>query len=134
MHQLYTFSKLKPSLSSNGTTSPSKTLQPSELTSFCEEASRKFSSLIAKSVLVAELTHVDDIVPVSIPSSGEKSWQLHSFPLASLADECEKFYELESSKTFDDYAGNYFVLATVFPSKGRCVLSPCRNTKGLSGA
>ncbi|KAG4393591.1 hypothetical protein AAZX31_03G108000 [Glycine max] len=128
------------SLSSNGTTSPSKTLQPSELTSFCEEASRKFSSLIAKSAFVAELTHVDDTVPVSnriwlsapsmlslsfspastvsvsIPSSGEKSSQLHSFPLASLADECEKFYELESSKAFDDYAGNYFVLATVFPS------------------
>ena len=58
---------------------------------------------------------------VSIPSSGEKSSQLHSFPLASLADECEKFYELESSKAFDDYAGNYFVLATVFPSSKVCL-------------
>ena len=58
---------------------------------------------------------------MSIPSFGEKSSQLHSFPLASLADECEKFYELESSKAFDDYAGNYFVLATVFPSSKVCL-------------
>ncbi|RDY01976.1 Calmodulin-interacting protein 111, partial [Mucuna pruriens] len=129
------------SLSSNGTT-PSKTHQPQELTSLCEEASRKFPSLIAKSAFVGEITHVDDTVPVSkgfriwlsepsmlssslspgsivsvsIPSSGEKSLQLHSFPLASLANECVKFHGLEIAKAFDDDAGNYFVLATVFPS------------------
>uniref|UniRef100_A0A0R0EXN2 AAA+ ATPase domain-containing protein n=1 Tax=Glycine max TaxID=3847 RepID=A0A0R0EXN2_SOYBN len=128
------------SLSSNAATTPSKTLQPSELASLCEEASRKFPSLIAKSAFIAELAQVDDTVPVSnriwlsapsmlslslppgstvsvsIPSSGEKISQLHSFPLASLANECEKLYGLESSKALDDYAGNYLVLATVFPS------------------
>ncbi|KHN08907.1 Calmodulin-interacting protein 111 [Glycine soja] len=128
------------SLSSNAATTPSKTLQPSELASLCEEASRKFPSLIAKSAFIAELAQVDDTVPVSnriwlsapsmlslslppgstvsvsIPSWGEKISQLHSFPLASLANECEKLYGLESSKALDDYAGNYLVLATVFPS------------------
>lgn len=34
----------------------------------------------------------------------------------SLANECVKFYGLESGKAFHDDAGNYFVLATVFPS------------------
>ncbi|TKY62736.1 nucleoside-triphosphatase protein [Spatholobus suberectus] len=129
------------SLSYSATT-PSKTHQPQHLTSLCEEASRKFPSLIAKSPFVGEITHVDDTVPVSkgfriwlsetsmlssslspgsivsvsIPSSGEKSSQLHSFPLASLANECVKFYGLEIGKACDDDAGNYFVLATVFPS------------------
>ncbi|CAJ1916124.1 unnamed protein product [Sphenostylis stenocarpa] len=135
-------------LSSNATTTPSKTQQqqPQELASLCEEASRKFPSLIAKSAFVAEITHVDDTVPlfkgfriwlsepsmlssslspgsivsVSIPSSDDnKSSQLHSFPLVSLANECAKRHGLEIGKAVDDDdddAGNYFVLAMVFPA------------------
>ncbi|XP_020219674.1 calmodulin-interacting protein 111 [Cajanus cajan] len=131
------------SLASNATAPSKATRQPHELTSLCERASRSFPSLIANSAFVAEITHVDDTVPVSkgfriwlsepsmlssslppgsivsvsIPSPGEESSQLHSFPLASLANECVKFYELEIGKALDDDdAGNYFVLATVFPS------------------
>ncbi|KAK8473378.1 hypothetical protein PHAVU_001G119600 [Phaseolus vulgaris] len=132
-------------LSSNTTTTPSRTQpqQPQEHASLCVEASRKFPSLIAESAFVAEIIHVDDIVPlfkgfriwlsepsmlssslspgsivsVSIPSSDEKNSQLHSFPLVSLANECAKCNGLEVGKAVDDdVAGNYFVLATVFPA------------------
>ena len=53
-------------LSSNATTTPSKTphQQGQEHASLCEEASRKFPSLIAKSAFVAEIIHVDDTVPL----------------------------------------------------------------------
>jgi len=58
---------------------------------------------------------------VSIPSSDEKSSQLHSFPLLSLANECAKCHGLELGKAVDDdVAGNYFVLATVFPASKVC--------------
>ncbi|BAT85091.1 Calmodulin-interacting protein [Vigna angularis] len=132
-------------LSSNATTVPPKTQQQQaqEHASLCEEASRKFPSLIAESAIVAKIIHVDDTVPlfkgfriwlsepsmlssslspgsivsVSIPSSDEKSSQLHSFPLVSLANECAKCHGLEiGTAVDDDDAGNYFVLATVFPA------------------
>jgi len=53
-------------LSSNTTTTPSRTQpqQPQEHASLCVEASRKFPSLIAESAFVAEIIHVDDIVPL----------------------------------------------------------------------
>ncbi|KAK7336417.1 hypothetical protein VNO77_16958 [Canavalia gladiata] len=129
--------------SSSSTSTPSETLQPEHLVSLCEEASRKFPLLISNSAFVGEITHVDDdtvpiskgsriwlsepsmlssslapgsIVSVSIPSSGRRSTQLHSFPLVSLANQCVKCYGLETSNASDDDAGTYFALATVFPS------------------
>ena len=43
--------------------------------------------------------------------------QLDSFPLQSLTNECVRCYGLETGKiSNDDDAGNYFALATVFPS------------------
>jgi hypothetical protein len=54
---------------------------------------------------------------VSIPSSSKEIAQLHGFPLISLTNECVKCYGLKTCATLDDdAAGNYFVLATVFPS------------------
>ncbi|KAL2320617.1 hypothetical protein Fmac_029586 [Flemingia macrophylla] len=133
--------KHQSSSSSSNATTPSRS--PHELTSLCEQASRKFPSLIAKSAFVAEITHVDDTLPVSkgfriclsesamlssslspasivsvsIPSPPLESSQLLSFPLTSIANECVKFYDLEIGKGLDvDAGGNYFVLATVFPS------------------
>jgi hypothetical protein len=42
----------------------------------------------------------------------------HNFPLTSLTNQCVKCYGLDTSKTLDDdIAGNYFVIATVLPSK-----------------
>ncbi|XP_061372359.1 calmodulin-interacting protein 111 isoform X2 [Gastrolobium bilobum] len=131
---------------SNNNTPSSETRQPEQqLASLCEEASRKFPSFIGKSAFVGEISDVEItpfpkgckiwlsepsmvassiapgyIVSVSIPSSrNKKSAQLHSFPLKSLASECAKCYGLEIGKTSsddDDSAGNYFALATVFPS------------------
>ncbi|QHO44031.1 G2/mitotic-specific cyclin [Arachis hypogaea] len=53
---------------------------------------------------------------VSIASSMNRSVQLN--PLKSLVDECVRCYgDLETGKTLNDVVtGNYFVLATVFPS------------------
>ncbi|BAT88819.1 hypothetical protein VIGAN_05243700, partial [Vigna angularis var. angularis] len=53
-------------LSSNATTVPSKTQQQQaqEHASLCEEASRKFPSLIAESAIVTKIIHVDDIIPL----------------------------------------------------------------------
>jgi hypothetical protein len=54
---------------------------------------------------------------VSIPSSSKEIAQLHGFPLISLTNECVKCFGLKTCATLDDdAAGNYFVLATVFPS------------------
>ncbi|KAG2372014.1 Replication protein [Vigna angularis] len=53
-------------LSSNATTVPSKTQQQQaqEHASLCEEASRKFPSLIAESLIIAKIIHVNNTVPL----------------------------------------------------------------------
>lgn len=47
--------------------------------------------------------------------------QPDSFPLKSLVNECVRCYGLETGKTSDDDEGNYFALATVFPSSKVCL-------------
>lgn len=55
---------------------------------------------------------------MSIPSSSSQGIaQLNTFPLTSLTNECVKCYGLETCNTLDGAAGNYFALATVFPSR-----------------
>ncbi|XP_057738710.1 calmodulin-interacting protein 111 isoform X2 [Arachis stenosperma] len=104
------------------------------------EASRRYPSFIGASAFVAQISAVDNapnskdsriwlselamvssslapgtLVSVSIASSMNRSVQLN--PLKSLVDECVRCYGLETGKTLnDDVTGNYFVLATVFPS------------------
>ncbi|MED6134520.1 hypothetical protein PIB30_037733 [Stylosanthes scabra] len=104
------------------------------------EASRRYPSLIGPSAFVAQVSAVENgpnsrhsriwlsepamvssslapgtLVSVSIPSSIKTSLQVN--PLQSLVDECVSCYGLETGKTLnDDVTGNYFVLATAFPS------------------
>ncbi|OIW03208.1 hypothetical protein TanjilG_21840 [Lupinus angustifolius] len=120
---------------------PSENDDVQQLASFCEHASTKFPSFISKSSFFGKITDFEtshdskgcriwlsepsmvsyslspgSIVSVSIASSGRKNVQLDSFPLKSLVNECARCYGLENGKTLDDEAGNYFALATVFPS------------------
>lgn len=39
-----------------------------------------------------------------------------SFPLSSLADECAAYFGVDAREEMASEAGNYFTLATVFPS------------------
>ncbi|KAE9599743.1 putative ATPase, AAA-type, core, P-loop containing nucleoside triphosphate hydrolase [Lupinus albus] len=121
---------------------PSENDDVEQLASLCEHASTKFPSFISKSTFFAKIIDFDtshnskgcriwlsepsmvsysltpgSIVSVSIASSGRKNVQLDSFPLKSLVNECARCYGLENGKTLDDEAGNYFALATVFPSR-----------------
>ncbi|CAN6700986.1 unnamed protein product [Malus baccata var. baccata] len=102
-----------------------------------EQASIKYPSLIAKSAFVARVADVQDdpksckiwlsepsmvassftpgsIVSVSLPSS--KSRYSDGFPLCSLADECARTFGIGSCGQLANEAGNYFALATIFPS------------------
>lgn len=66
--------------------------------------------------MVASSLAPGSLVSVSIPSSVMP--ESHNFPLTSLTNQCVKCYGLDTSNTLDDdIAGNYFVIATVFPSK-----------------
>jgi hypothetical protein len=51
---------------------------------------------------------------VSLPSL--KSRFSDSFPLSSLADECARRFGVESCEPLANEPGNYFALATIFPS------------------
>ncbi|CAL0322909.1 unnamed protein product [Lupinus luteus] len=129
------------SLSTPEPNTPSENDDVQQLSSFCEHASTKFPSFISKSTFFGKITEFEtshnskgcriwlsepsmvsyslapgSIVSVSIASSGRKNVQMDSFPLKSLVNECARCYGLENWKTLDDEAGNYFALATVFPS------------------
>ncbi|KAL6144654.1 hypothetical protein ACLB2K_055345 [Fragaria x ananassa] len=114
--------------------------EPNEVNfaSCLEQASTKYPSLIAKSAFIAQLTDVDDspkgckvwlsepsmvshsftpgsIVSVSLPCL--KSRYSESFPLSTLADECARRFGVGACQQLDhDEPGNYFALATIFPS------------------
>lgn len=51
---------------------------------------------------------------MSLPSS--KSRYSDGFPLCSLADECARTFGIGSCGQLANEAGNYFALATIFPS------------------
>ncbi|WJX78155.1 hypothetical protein P8452_61405 [Trifolium repens] len=133
-------SRLPPSFPDTATTTAA---EPQQLTSLIQQASQIFPSFISQSAFIAQITDVDStnstskdakiwlsepsmvqsslapgsLVSVSIPSSSKEIAQLHGFPLISLTNECVKCYGLKTCATLDDdAAGNYFVLATVFPS------------------
>ncbi|KAM5579130.1 calmodulin-interacting protein 111-like [Rosa sericea] len=102
-----------------------------------EQASSRYPSLIGKSAFIGQVTDVDDtsksckiwlsepsmvansftpgsIVSVSLPCL--RSRVSESFPLSSLADECARRFGIESCKGLANEPGNYFALATIFPS------------------
>ncbi|KAG8372164.1 hypothetical protein BUALT_Bualt12G0038000 [Buddleja alternifolia] len=106
-----------------------------QLLSYLDEASAKFPSLISKSAFIGAVA--EDAVS---DSRGCKIWlsesamvsssispgctvsvslldkALSGFPLSALSDECGRHFGLDLSENLADEAGNFFALATVFPS------------------
>ncbi|XP_016507038.2 calmodulin-interacting protein 111 isoform X1 [Nicotiana tabacum] len=104
-----------------------------------EEASRKFPSLISKTAFIGRISEdavetVDtkgckiwlsessmlsssispgSIVSVSLASSRKNA---SNFLLSSLVDECTRHFGLEDTENVAHETGNFFALATVFPS------------------
>ncbi|XP_058749228.1 calmodulin-interacting protein 111 [Vicia villosa] len=150
-------SRLSSSSISEPATPPRTIADPQQLASLRQEASRIFPSFISESALVGEITDVEStdslskgskiwlsessmvassvapgsLVSVSIPASSKEIMQLHNFPLTSLTTECVRYYGLETCNTFNHVAGNYFALATVFPSK-KVLKSGVRLSSNLS--
>ncbi|XP_021807874.1 calmodulin-interacting protein 111-like isoform X2 [Prunus avium] len=121
-----------------------------------ELASVKFPSLIGNSAFIGRVTDVQDdpksrkiwlsepsmvassftpgsIVSVSLPCL--KSRHSDEFPLSSLADECARRFGVDSCGQLTNDAGNYFALATIFPSSkvtknGVLLSSSISNTMG----
>lgn len=111
-------------------------LTEDSLASSLEEASTKYPSLISKSAFIGKLIDVErnsrgckiwlsepsmlasslapgSIVSVSLASRKRFS---SSFPLSSLADECGAYFGVDTGEKVGNEVGNYFALATVFPS------------------
>ncbi|PHT30162.1 Calmodulin-interacting protein [Capsicum baccatum] len=110
-----------------------------ELRCCIEEASRKFPTLIARTSFIGRIT--EDPVE-SVDTKGCKIWVSESsmlafsitpgsivsvslaplkkyesnFPLSSLSDECTRRFGLEYTENAAHEAGNFFAVATVFPS------------------
>ncbi|KAM3288903.1 calmodulin-interacting protein [Capsicum chacoense] len=110
-----------------------------ELRCCIEEASRKFPTLIARTSFIGRIT--EDPVE-SVDTKGCKIWVSESsmlafsitpgsivsvslaplkkyesnFPLSSLSDECTRHFGLEYTENAAHEAGNFFAVATVFPS------------------
>ncbi|KAJ8534317.1 hypothetical protein K7X08_007641 [Anisodus acutangulus] len=122
----------------------SSRLSQSELSSdteeelrFCiEEASRKFPNLISTTSFIGRISEdavdakgckiwvseasmlANSISPGSIVSVSLAPLKKHesNFPLSSLVDECTRHFRLEHTENAAHEAGNFFALATVFPS------------------
>ncbi|KAK4378102.1 hypothetical protein RND71_004398 [Anisodus tanguticus] len=122
----------------------SSRLSQSELSSdteeelrFCiEEASRKFPNLISTTSFIGRISEdavetkgckiwvseasmlANSISPGSIVSVSLAPLKKHesNFPLSSLVDECTRHFGLEHTENAAHEAGNFFALATVFPS------------------
>ncbi|XP_021744535.1 calmodulin-interacting protein 111-like isoform X2 [Chenopodium quinoa] len=137
-------SKLQSSLQENPPSSPSSHSSSSffseiDLQNTLQEASRKFPSFITQSSLIAQLSEFDSspnqkgckiwlsessmlassISPASLVSVSLASidgYSNSSFPLSSLSAECSEQFGLDWDGKLDNKAGNYFALATAFPS------------------
>ncbi|CAN1271681.1 Calmodulin-interacting protein 111 [Linum perenne] len=121
---------LTPSLSSEFGVEEEEDVVSSRL----EEASRRFPDLIGKSAVVCRITDVapdfrggkiwlseasmvaSSIVPGSVVSVSVAASASNGFPLSAISIECTTKLSMESidEQTYEE--GNYFALATVFPS------------------
>ncbi|KAL7138315.1 hypothetical protein ABFS83_10G154600 [Erythranthe nasuta] len=107
------------------------------LPSFLDEASARFPSLISRAALVGTVVYdaVSDsrgcklwlsesaMLSSSIPPGSLVSVSLSSldktpsgFPLSVISDECARHFGFDSADNVGEEAGNFFALATVFPS------------------
>ncbi|XP_021863997.2 calmodulin-interacting protein 111 isoform X1 [Spinacia oleracea] len=137
-------SKLQSSQQENPPSSPSPQSSSSHFSEIdfhntLEEASRKFPSFVTKSSLIAQLSEFDSssqqkgckiwlseasmlassISPASLVSVSLASVDQYStsgFPLSSLPTECSEHFGVDWNGSLDDKLGNYFILATAFPS------------------
>ncbi|KAL2895819.1 hypothetical protein RDABS01_000817 [Bienertia sinuspersici] len=125
--------------SSQSSQSSSPHFSESELQQTLEQASRKFPYFISKSSLIVQISEFDtssqqkgckiwlsessmlasSISPASLVSVSLAPIDQNStgaFPLKSLALECSEQLGIDWGEKLDDKAGDYFVLATAFPS------------------
>uniref|UniRef100_A0A5B6ZV40 CI111 double-psi beta barrel domain-containing protein n=1 Tax=Davidia involucrata TaxID=16924 RepID=A0A5B6ZV40_DAVIN len=124
---------------SSSSWTPLADLEVSEEDLLCslDVPSRKYHSLIGKSAFVGRVTDVaadsrgckiwlsessmvaSSLAPgstVSVSLASSKKKLSSNFPLSSLADECARHLGVESVDKMVNKMGNFFVLATVFPS------------------
>nr|GMC90270.1 calmodulin-interacting protein 111 isoform X1 [Ipomoea batatas] len=128
-----------PSPFSNSNRGPE--LGEDDLRCYLEQASRKFPSFISAAAFIGRVSEEAAAAEGGVGSSGCKIWLseasmvsssispgslvsvslassdgLSSFPLSALPDECTRHLGFGFTEQLADEAGNYFVLATVFPS------------------
>ncbi|XP_039026973.1 calmodulin-interacting protein 111-like isoform X3 [Hibiscus syriacus] len=108
-----------------------------DLRGFLDEVSRQYPSLIGKSAFIGRVNHVDSetrsckiwlsessvvasyLTPgslVSVSLAALKNKHSNGFPLSSVTDEYDLPFGVGSADEIAKEAGNYFALATVFPS------------------
>ncbi|GMP86018.1 hypothetical protein CsSME_00038972 [Camellia sinensis var. sinensis] len=126
---------VSPQSSSCSTPLPESEVSEEDVLCSLDEVMRKYPSLIGRSALIGRVTDVTEAkgcklwlsessmvassltpgstVSVSLASSRKFS---SSFPLSSLADECAKHFGVGCNDKMVNDVGNYFALATVFPS------------------
>ncbi|KAK4412808.1 Calmodulin-interacting protein [Sesamum alatum] len=68
---------------------------------------------LSESAMVSSSISPGSLVSVSLSSLGKV---LRGFPLSTLSDECARHFGFDLADTLADEAGNFFALATVFPS------------------
>lgn len=116
---------------------PHSEVSADELQCTLDEASSKYPSLIGKSALIGRVANVQpnsrgckiwlsepsmvtlSIVPgstVSVSLASSRKKFPTEFPLSSLADECARRFGADLGDRMANKVGNYFVLATVYPS------------------
>ncbi|CBI32813.3 unnamed protein product, partial [Vitis vinifera] len=126
-----------PSVSSVLTPPPDLEISEEDLLRYLDEASSKCPSLIGKSAFIGRVTGVDpdskgckiwlsepsmvafNLAPgstVSVSLASSKKKFSNGFPLSSLTDESTRHFQVDSGNKMPGEAGNYFALATVFPS------------------
>ncbi|GAB2295622.1 hypothetical protein Dimus_029778 [Dionaea muscipula] len=122
---------------SASTRGPNTDLVENELSSFIQEACRRFPSFTSERAVVGRVTGVESqskgcriwlsessmvassispgsIVSVALAPSAKRFSD--DVPLSSLTDEFSALFGVDLGERMVDRAGNYFVLATVFPS------------------
>ncbi|KAL6337620.1 hypothetical protein AAG906_037213 [Vitis piasezkii] len=126
-----------PSVSSVLTPPPDLEISEEDLLRYLDEASSKCPSLIGKSAFIGRVTGVDpdskgckiwlsepsmvafNLAPgstVSVSLASSKKKFSNGFPLSSLTDESTRHFQVDSGNKMPGEAGNFFALATVFPS------------------
>ncbi|XP_052189572.1 calmodulin-interacting protein 111-like [Diospyros lotus] len=133
----YADQSASPQSSSSSTPLPGPEVSEEDILGSIDEATNKYPCFIGKSSFMGRVTDVEadakgckiwiseasmvssslspgSTVSVSLPSPKKKS--SNTSPLCSIADEYEKQFGIACSNKMATFVGNYFALATVYPS------------------